>query len=113
RGMSGFGCCAREGSAVVTAPRRGHVGDCCSFPGKMRQQAPYLRRGNSGNLAVTAARALSFRTMKPGTAWCLTTSLGLVLTSCSAGHTAQVRLEPLPPLPDPVARHASRIVIQL
>lgn len=79
----------------------------------MPRQAPCVRRGNSGNLAVTAAGALSFHTMKSKTAWCLTTSLGLALTSCSAGHTAQVRLEPLPPLPDPIARHTSRIVIQL
>jgi len=40
-------------------------------------------------------------------------SLGLVSTACLPGHTAQVQTKPLPGLPEPIARHPSRIFVQL
>lgn len=40
-------------------------------------------------------------------------ALALALTGCFSGHTAEVQRSQLPPLPDPITRHAGRLVIQL
>lgn len=40
-------------------------------------------------------------------------ALALALSGCFAGHSAEVQRSQLPPLPDPITRHAGRLVIQL
>lgn len=42
-----------------------------------------------------------------------TCALALALSGCFSGHTAEVQRSQLPPLPDPITRHAGRLVIQL
>lgn len=39
--------------------------------------------------------------------------MAFALSGCFAGHTAEVQRSQLPPLPDPITRHAGRLVIQL
>lgn len=40
-------------------------------------------------------------------------SISLLTGGCLAGHTAEVKSRPLPPLPDPINRHANRLYVQL
>ncbi|HEY6724329.1 MAG TPA: hypothetical protein VI197_09860, partial [Polyangiaceae bacterium] len=51
--------------------------------------------------------------MEPRKHAILAGALPLALSGCFGGHTAEVQRSQLPPLPDPITRHAGRLVIQL
>jgi hypothetical protein len=65
------------------------------------------------NLALAVRTTLSFHSMTFELRARQFFPFVLALTGCMPGHQAQVETRPLPPLPDPITRHQSRIYIEL